>query len=191
MRLLRDRIAAFDRRALVLLQSRESAALTRAMRTLTHLGDPGSWVVVGLALAASGGRGPRLATLLSLGAGLAVAASQLLKRLCCRPRPSTAAGAGAPRIEDPDAFSFPSGHTAAAFGVAAALAGEAHGLALLTLTLAGAIGLSRVPGRPLPFGRRRRRPPGNARRPRGAAPPGGLDDQLLPLPARVVVPSGL
>ena len=53
-------------------------------------------------------------------------------------------GGFAALIEIPDAFSFPSGHTAAAFAIAVALAGEGHGLGPLTLSLAGGIGLSRV-----------------------------------------------
>jgi undecaprenyl-diphosphatase len=116
---------------------------TRCMRTLTHLGDFGSWAVVCLALAAAGGPGERDAALLGLGAGLATAASQLLKRVCCRPRPSARGSFGA-LVENPDAFSFPSGHTAAAFGAATALAGAGHGLGALLLVLAVGIAVSRV-----------------------------------------------
>ena len=47
-------------------------------------------------------------------------------------------------MEDPDAFSFPSGHTAAAFGVAIALVGQGLVLGPLALVLAGLIALSRV-----------------------------------------------
>jgi undecaprenyl-diphosphatase len=114
------------------------------MKTLTHLGDPSTWVVVGLALAFSGGPGPRYAALLGLGAVMAVLASQVLKRLCCRTRPSCALGDFAALADNPDAFSFPSGHTAAAFGIAVALAGEGSGLGALTLALASGIAVSRV-----------------------------------------------
>jgi undecaprenyl-diphosphatase len=138
-----QRVASVDEALLFLIRRRESAALTRAMLALTRLGDTGSWVMIGLLLAGSGGRGPRDAALLGLGAGLAVLASQVLKRLCCRPRPTALRGFAA-LIEVPDAFSFPSGHTAFAFAVAVALAGEGNGLGLLTLLLAAGIGLSRV-----------------------------------------------
>jgi undecaprenyl-diphosphatase len=47
-------------------------------------------------------------------------------------------------VESPDAFSFPSGHTAAAFGAATALAGAGHGLGSLVLALAVGIAVSRV-----------------------------------------------
>lgn len=125
----------------------ESAFLTRLMKGFTRLGDPTTWMVVGLALGLSGGDGPRYAWLLGLGASLAVASSQVLKRLCCRARPdSVVGGIGgfAALAENPDAFSFPSGHTSAAFAIAVALSGEGIGLGALTLTLASGIAISRV-----------------------------------------------
>ncbi|MES1244194.1 MAG: phosphatase PAP2 family protein [Acidobacteriota bacterium] len=122
----------------------ESAFLTRLMKGLTRLGDPSTWMVMGLALGLSGGSGPRYAGLLGLGAAFAVAASQVLKRLCCRARPDSGIGGFAALAENPDAFSFPSGHTSAAFAIAVALSGEGSGLGALTLTLASGIALSRV-----------------------------------------------
>jgi undecaprenyl-diphosphatase len=141
------RVVSLDEALLLSFRRLESAEMTRAMRALTHLGDTASWVVIGLLLIASGGRGPRYAALLGVGAGLAVVASQLLKRVCCRPRPTCEVwgmGGFSPLIEIPDAFSFPSGHTATAFAIAVALAGEGSAMAALTLSLAGGIGLSRV-----------------------------------------------
>ncbi len=122
---------------------RETGLATRLMRALTHLGDFASWAVVCLALGAAGGPGERDAALLGLGAGIAAVAAQLLKRVCCRPRPATREGFAA-LVESPDAFSFPSGHTAAAFGAATALAGAGHGLGALLLALAVGIAVSRV-----------------------------------------------
>lgn len=139
------RLATFDRGLLLLLGRVESAVLTRAMRTLTRLGDTESWVIAGLALGAAGGHGLRLMLLLGLGAGLATAVSQVLKRLACRPRPSAAGLAGfAPRIDCPDEFSFPSGHTSVAFAVAVAMIGESALLGTGCLLLATGIGSSRV-----------------------------------------------
>jgi len=125
----------------------ESAFLTRLMKGLTRLGDPATWLIVGLALGLSGGDGPRQAWLLGLGASLAVASSQVLKRLCCRARPDCeigGIGGFAALAENPDAFSFPSGHTSAAFAIAVALSGEGSGLGALTLILASGIAVSRV-----------------------------------------------
>jgi undecaprenyl-diphosphatase len=144
METLWKHLVSVDQRLLLAVRRWESAFMTRLMKTLTHLGDTSTWVVVGLALGLSGGRGPRYASLLGLGAGIAVLVSQALKRLCCRARPSCGIGGFAALVENPDAFSFPSGHTAAAFGIAVALAGEGSGLGALILTLASGIALSRV-----------------------------------------------
>jgi undecaprenyl-diphosphatase len=46
--------------------------------------------------------------------------------------------------ENPDRFSFPSGHTTAAFAAAVALAGAPYGLGPAALVLAVGIGASRV-----------------------------------------------
>lgn len=136
------RVVSADEAILLRVRSWESAFMTQLMRKLTRMGDPSTWVAVGLALGAVGG--PRYAWLLGVGAGLAVAASQLLKRTFCRPRPSSGLGGFAALAEIPDAFSFPSGHSAAAFGVAVALSGEGGTLALLVLALAVGISISRI-----------------------------------------------
>ncbi|MDQ3672826.1 MAG: phosphatase PAP2 family protein [Gemmatimonadota bacterium] len=68
---------------------------------------------------------------------------QLVKRTVGRPRPSRSFAAAALVIE-PDRFSFPSGHAAAAMSVAFAYASAYPGLALPLVLLAGAVGLSRV-----------------------------------------------
>ncbi len=138
------RVLVYDEAGLRQVRRWQSPRLTHAMRALTHLGDTASWIALGLALAASGPDGLRPALRLGLGAGLATLLSQLLKRLCCRPRPDTGLTGFIALAENPDAFSFPSGHTAAAFGVAAALTGEGCGLGPLALGLAAGIGLSRV-----------------------------------------------
>jgi undecaprenyl-diphosphatase len=122
----------------------ESAFLTRLMKGFTRLGDPATWVATGLALGLSGGNGPRYACLLGLGATLAVCSSQVLKRVCCRARPDCGIGGFSALAENPDAFSFPSGHTSAAFAIAVALSGEGSGLGALTLVLALGIALSRI-----------------------------------------------
>jgi undecaprenyl-diphosphatase len=136
------RVVRVDQAILLKVRRLESAMMTRCMRRLTRLGDPVSWVVVGLALATVGG--PRYAWLMGLGSTMAAGLSQVLKRLFCRPRPSSGIGGFSALHPIPDAFSFPSGHTAAAFGVAVALSGEGSGIALLTLALAFGIAISRI-----------------------------------------------
>jgi undecaprenyl-diphosphatase len=139
-----ERVASVDQALLLAVRRLESVAMTRLMRSLTRLGDTSTWAVVGLALIASGGQGPHYAALLGSGAVLAVTLSQILKRICCRTRPNCGIGGFAALVENPDAFSFPSGHTAASFGIAVALAGEGDWLGGLVLALAGGIAASRV-----------------------------------------------
>jgi undecaprenyl-diphosphatase len=138
------RVVSADQALLLAVRRLESRGMTRAMRLLTRLGDTATWVVVGLAFLAAGGPDLCYGALLGTGACLAVAISQLLKRLCCRTRPDCGLVGFAALTENPDAFSFPSGHTAAAFGIAVALAGEGSWLGALTLSLASGIALSRV-----------------------------------------------
>jgi undecaprenyl-diphosphatase len=139
-----QRVASFDQALLLSVRRWESAGMTRVMRQLTRLGDTAAWAVVGLAFFAAGGPSARYGALLGTGAGLAVVVSQALKRVCCRTRPDGGIVGFAALAENPDAFSFPSGHTAAAFGIAVALAGEGSWLGALTLALASGIAVSRV-----------------------------------------------
>lgn len=139
------RLVSMDEWILLSVRRRESHGMTRLMRTLTHLGDPGSWIVLGLALGFSGGDGPRLGALLGTAAFLALGISHPLKRLCRRERPSHGIGGFAALAENPDVFSFPSGHTSVAFAIAAAFSGQAAGpLGTLLLALAFGIAVSRV-----------------------------------------------
>jgi len=136
------RVLSLDEWLLLSVQRWQSRLMTRLMRSITHLGDPASWVLVGLALGFSGDDGPRYCALLGAAAGLALAGSQLLKRSCCRRRPDCVIGGFAALAENPDSFSFPSGHTAVAFAVAAAFAGQPLGI--LVLVFAAGIAVSRV-----------------------------------------------
>lgn len=138
------RVLSFDERLLLSVRRRESRLVTRLMQALTRLGDPASWILIGLALGLSGGDGPRYSALLGTAAGFALALTQPLKRICCRKRPDCGIGGFAALAENPDAFSFPSGHTAVAFAMAAAFAGQADALGALLLALAAGIAVSRV-----------------------------------------------
>jgi undecaprenyl-diphosphatase len=118
---------------------------TRLARGLTRAGDARTWTLVGLAMLATlAPAGVHMGLRLGAGAGLATLLCQVLKRRLLRPRPSRAIPGFFALAENPDAFSFPSGHTAAAFAVALALAGEPFGAGPLALLLACGIALSRV-----------------------------------------------
>ena len=122
----------------------ESPMITRLMQGLTRAGDATSWIMLGLLLFASGGTAHRHGLLLATGAGLATAAAQVLKRVCRRTRPSLGIRGFTALAENPDTFSFPSGHTCAAVAVAFALAGQGAALGAFMAALAAGVGVSRV-----------------------------------------------
>ncbi len=118
---------------------------TRAALFLTAAGDARSWTFLGLSLLASmQPRGLHLGLRLVAGSSIGALLAQGLKRSLNRARPSSAIEEFEALADNPDAFSFPSGHTAAAFGVAVAFAGEPFGAGPIALVLAIGIGLSRV-----------------------------------------------
>lgn len=132
-----------DTRALHAVGRLRRPAVTRFMRAITHLGDGPSWVFVGLTLFAVGGAASLHARALAVAALGSTAIAQVLKRSLRRSRPSKAAGFVA-LVDDPDAFSFPSGHTAAVVAVCIALAGAGAWLGPLMLGLASLVAMSRV-----------------------------------------------
>src|SRR5512137_1959252 len=138
------RLLAIDERLLVAARRLHGPWRTRLARALTRAGDTSSWTVVILVLLAAGAPftflGARLAAATLLGTLL----SQVLKRSLHRPRPTSAIVGFEALAENPDRFSFPSGHTTAAFAAAVALAGAPFGLGPLALVLAVGIGASRV-----------------------------------------------
>ncbi len=118
---------------------------TAIARSLTAMGDGKTWTMVGVAcLATCTSRGAHLGLRLGAATGIATLFSQALKRSLTRPRPNLAIEGFEALAANPDRFSFPSGHTAAAVAVAVAFAGEPHGLGPGALLLSLGIALSRV-----------------------------------------------
>jgi len=112
------------------------------MRWLTHLGGARVTIGIGLLLVAVGEQLLGLAALFALTTShLAV---QVLKRAVARPRPCDASGRPLATIDLPDAFSFPSGHAAAATAVSGTVALAHPLLAPLLVPAAALIALSRV-----------------------------------------------
>ncbi len=139
------RILRLDEALLVGMQRLRSPFRTALARALTHLGDGTTWTVIGLAcLGTFTTRGVHLGLRIGAATGLATLLSQALKRSLTRTRPNGAIAGFEALARNPDEFSFPSGHTAAAVGVAVAFAGEPGGLGPLSFLLAVGIGLSRV-----------------------------------------------
>ena len=139
-----QRISDVDAAVLCRLRRIERRWVTALMHALTRLGETGSWLILALVLLAAGGDGGQQAAHLLGGAGSALVSSQILKRTFRRPRPSVRLPGFAALTENPDAFSFPSGHTAVAFGVAVAMAGQGAGFEWVLFPLAAGIGVSRV-----------------------------------------------
>ena len=139
------RLLAWDEATLLAARRWRSPGRTLAARALTRLGDASGWTVIGLCLLATFTEtGTLLALRLAAAAGLATLLSQALKRTLTRTRPDLAIDGFEPLASNPDRFSFPSGHTTAAFAVAAAYAGAPYGLGPVALALAVGIGASRV-----------------------------------------------
>jgi undecaprenyl-diphosphatase len=142
---LLQRLLSADQALLLSLRRFRRPWRTLAARALTALGTGRGWTAAGLAcLATRTPLGVRLGLRLAAGAGLATAGAQALKRSLGRARPDVAIAGFEALAPNPDRFSFPSGHAAAAFAVAAAFAGEPFALGPLSLFLAAAIALARV-----------------------------------------------
>jgi undecaprenyl-diphosphatase len=140
-----SRLLAWDQATLLAARRWRTPRRTVVARALTRLGDASGWTFVGLAFFATFTPiGLSLGLRLSAAAGLATLLSQALKRVLQRARPDLAIAGFVPEAANPDRFSFPSGHTCAAFAVALAFVGAPLGLGYLFLGLAVGIGASRV-----------------------------------------------
>ena len=115
-----------------------------AWRVLTHLGGTAFSIAAAMVPLVAASGAPHEAARHAL-ATLVVShlAVQLVKRTVSRPRPSRMEGWSA-FVEEPDRFSFPSGHSAAAMSVAFAYALAFPVLAPALVALAILVGASRV-----------------------------------------------
>jgi undecaprenyl-diphosphatase len=143
------RILGWDELLLLAMRRFHAPWRTTVARALTRAGDARSWTACGLTILGIGFASRSSDTLhmgLRLGAGTLIATglSQALKRRLNRARPTRAIQGFEALSDNPDAFSFPSGHTTAAFAVAVAFQGEPWNAGPLAMVLAVGIGLSRV-----------------------------------------------
>ncbi len=125
------------------LEATASRAARRFWKMLTHLG--GTTCSIAAALLPSFGAGPlgvagRKALLTLAASHLLV---QLVKRTVGRPRPSRDTDC-VTLVQEPDRFSFPSGHSAAAMSVAFVYAMLFPSMAVPLLVAAMLVGMSRV-----------------------------------------------
>jgi len=115
----------------------------RSWKAITHAGGTTCSVLAATVPVLAGGelaRAARLAFVTLVASHLLV---QLVKRTVGRPRPSRGTSVAA-LIAEPDRFSFPSGHSAAAMAVAMMYAVTFPVLALLLFPAALLVGFSRV-----------------------------------------------
>jgi undecaprenyl-diphosphatase len=111
--------------------------------TVTHLGGVVCSVLIALLPFVTGGPSDRVSIDALTTLVVSHLAVQLVKRTVTRPRPSRSSSHRA-IIEDPDRFSFPSGHSAAAMSVAFAYAVAYPAFAAPIVIVAMLVGLSRV-----------------------------------------------
>ena len=139
------RLLRWDEAILLKARRLHSPRRTALARALTRAGDGSSWTLYALLLLATFDPTAVAATLrLATAAGIATLLSQILKRSLGRARPDRAIVGFEALSGNPDRFSFPSGHTAAAFAVAVAFAGAPFGLGAALFLFALGIAVSRV-----------------------------------------------
>lgn len=125
-------------------QRKSRRVLVRGARCVSKTGDGHLYLILGLVLAWSGQpAGSVLLACLLTGFAIERPAYFILKNLCRRDRPQAALNIPSFIIPS-DHFSFPSGHTSAAFLVATLLSFFYPALAPLLLTWAVLMGMARV-----------------------------------------------
>ena len=139
-------LTGYDQRALSWIMGLPSAEITaRVARHVSRLGDGPAYVLLGLLVWLFGGAGGADLLVLTLTAFLVeMPVYLLMKNLIRRRRPEDALDSLCAYIRPSDRFSFPSGHTAAAFVMAVCVLMIFPLLAPLAFLLATAIGMSRV-----------------------------------------------
>lgn len=137
--------ARHDARLYDRVAARRTPHLNRVMILLTRSGDGTTYLAALVIGWLCGGAARDLGWAIALSAATASGVGYVIKRAARRPRPTTRAEARAALVGHPDAYSFPSSHTAAAVAAAVAV-GAACGPAALGLALAWAalVGVSRV-----------------------------------------------
>ncbi|MCB1877426.1 MAG: phosphatase PAP2 family protein [Chromatiales bacterium] len=127
------------------LGRRNARQFAQVCRWISHLGDGLPYALLGFGLflwEPLHGKAFLLTGLLAF--AIELPAYLLLKNTVRRNRPQDAIGDFVAHIVPSDRFSFPSGHTAAAFVMATLVGGFYPGFLAVAVTVAGMIGASRV-----------------------------------------------
>lgn len=142
---LLDRLGARDR-ALFLRWALSPVAAPRARRAwtvVTHLGGTPASLALATVPRLAGGQIAEASRLSLITLVLSHILVQIVKRTVGRPRPSVA-DATAALVTEPDRFSFPSGHSAAAMAVAFGYGVTFPAIAPLLMLFAMVVGVSRI-----------------------------------------------
>jgi undecaprenyl-diphosphatase len=143
MRNLIVSLKELDQRIVIDLVLQRKRSIDRSMILLTMLGDGKLWIALAL-IVLFVDKEVLLFYRLAIGLLMEVSIYKVLKNVCSRPRPFQRFESISCLLQPPDLYSFPSGHTAAAF-VVAILIGSFYGMLLFPfLVLASLIGFSRI-----------------------------------------------
>jgi undecaprenyl-diphosphatase len=139
-----QRFLRFDRDAVTWICLRRHRAVDLLMTVVTHLGDGFLWWGMGIIVAFFSPQGFVIIRQLAIAYALELGTYRLIKSRVSRRRPFMSLPLVTGLIVPPDEFSFPSGHTAAAF-VMTIVMGLAYPMAFFPLLfLSLMIGMSRV-----------------------------------------------
>ncbi len=139
-----ERVWRWDAASVVWLCDRRKSSLSRIMRTLTRIGDGYVWAGIAVLLGSAGVRGLQFIPPLAVAFTIELSLYALIKRNVSRLRPFVALPGVTMLVAPPDEFSFPSGHTAAAFVMTTVLAAWSPISLAVMAPLALLIGVSRV-----------------------------------------------
>jgi membrane-associated phospholipid phosphatase len=139
-----EALLRWDEAVLAAAAKIERRGADAVMRAFTRAGDTPGWIVHGLAAFVMLGIDAGVLGVMTAAGVMATIASQVAKRGFRRARPSAAIVGFMARSEDPDPFSFPSGHSTVAFAVATAAIATSPALGVFELLVAAMIGTSRV-----------------------------------------------
>jgi undecaprenyl-diphosphatase len=143
--MLVERLDARDRELFLRFATFEDASLTARVfwKTLTHLGGVSCSVAAAVVPLLAGGVLAAAARCALIALVLSHIIVQMIKRTVGRPRPSRSIDCRT-LVNEPDRFSFPSGHSAAAMSVAVVYAVAFPQYAIVLIPLATLVGASRV-----------------------------------------------
>lgn len=139
-----DLIGRYDELAVVWICLRRRRAVDSIMKIATRIGDGYVWVIIAVGLALFSPEGLVIVRQLILSFALELSLYKVIKARFSRPRPFAELVIVTMLIPPPDEFSFPSGHTAAAFVIVTVLGLQSLVLGFLLLPVALMIGVSRV-----------------------------------------------